>query len=87
MIITKKGEAKLKTLVPSTGTLSPAFNSDTYDYTITVPTTQTTIAFTPTAVDNSSTIKVNGVTVKSGKKSQNIKLDEGENEVDSCTYN
>jgi glucan-binding YG repeat protein len=82
LIITKKGEAKLKTLVPSIGTLSPAFNSDTYDYTITVPTTQTTIAFTPTSVDNSSTIKVNGATIKSGYKSQNISLDEGENEVD-----
>ena len=82
LIITKKGEAKLKTLVPSTGTLSPTFASDTYDYTITVPTTQTTIAFTPTPVDNASTIKVDGVTVKSGNKSQNIKLDEGENVVE-----
>lgn len=82
LIITKKGEAKLKTLVPSTGTLSPAFNSSTYDYTIIVPTTQTTIAFTPTAADNASTIKVDGATVKSGYKSQNIQLDEGDNEID-----
>lgn len=81
LIITKKGEAKLQSLVPSAGTLSPAFNSNTYDYTVQVPTTQTTIAFTPIAVDNSSTIKVNGVTVKSGSKSQSIKLDEGENDV------
>ena len=82
LIITKKGEAKLQALVPSTGTLSPAFNSDTYEYTVTVPTTQTTIGFTPTAVDNSSTIKVNGVTVKSGNKSPNIKLSEGDNDVE-----
>ena len=81
LIITKKGEAKLQTLVPTTGTLSPAFSSNTYDYTMTVPTTQTTIAFTPTAVDNSSTITVEGVTVSSGNKSQSIKLAEGENEV------
>lgn len=96
LIITKKGEAKLQSLVPSAGTLSPAFNSNTYDYTVQVPTTQTTIAFTPIAVDNSSTIKVNGVTVKSGSKSQSIKLDEGENDVevilttkdgDTSTYN
>ncbi|NRT74147.1 cadherin-like beta sandwich domain-containing protein [Clostridium beijerinckii] len=96
LIITKKGEAKLQSLVPSAGTLSPAFNSSTYDYTLQVPTTQTTIAFTPTAVDNSSTIKVNGVTVKSGSRSQSIKLDEGENDVevivttkdgDTNTYN
>jgi glucan-binding YG repeat protein len=82
LIITKKGEAKLKSLVPSTGTLSPSFNSDTYDYTITVPTTQSTIAFTPTSVDNASTIKVDGSTVKSGNKSKNIELDEGENDID-----
>ncbi|RII36642.1 cell wall-binding protein [Clostridium chromiireducens] len=82
LIITKKGEAKLKTLVPSTGALSPAFNSSTYDYTITVPTTQTIIAFTPTAADNASTIKVGGATVKSGYKSQNIQLNEGDNEID-----
>ena len=48
---------------------------------MTVPTTQETIAFTPTAVDNSSTIKVKKITVASGKKSQDIKLDEGENEI------
>ncbi len=81
LIISKKGEAKLKALVPSAGTLSPAFNSDTYDYTLIVPTTQTNISFTPTTVDNASTITVNGVTVKSGNKSQNISLDEGDNDI------
>ncbi|WP_195980107.1 cadherin-like beta sandwich domain-containing protein [Clostridium butyricum] len=81
LVITKKGVAKLKSLVPSTGSLSPSFNSDTTEYTVTVPTTQETIAFTPTAVDNSSTIKVKKITVASGKKSQDIKLDEGENEI------
>ena len=81
LIITKKGEAKLKTLMPSAGTLSPTFNSDTYADTMTVPATQTTIAFTPTSVDNSSTIKINGAAVKSGSKSQSIDLDEGDNQV------
>ena len=80
-VITKKGEAKLKSLVPSTGKLSPAFDSETTDYEITVPTTTTSIAFTPTAVDNSSTIKVKNTTVASGKKSQDIKLSEGENKI------
>jgi len=82
LIITKKGEAKLQSLTPSTGALSPAFSSSVYDYTLTVPTTQTTIAFTPVAVDNASTIKIDGATVKSGYKSQNIKLDEGDNEIE-----
>ena len=86
----------LKSLVPSAGTLSPAFTGDSYDYTINVPTTQTTIAFTPTSVDNTTTIKVNGNTVKSGKRSPDIKLKEGENRISivvttkegaSATYN
>lgn len=81
LIINKKGEAKLKSLVPSAGSLSPAFDSDTYDYEITVPTAQTTIAFTPTSIDSASTIKVDGTVVKSGKKSASIELDEGENEI------
>ncbi len=82
LIINNPGQAKLQSLVPSAGALSPAFSSDTYDYTMTVPTTQSTITFTPTSVDNTSTIKVNGVTVASGHSSQTIKLDEGDNEVD-----
>lgn len=81
LIITKQGVAKLQNLVPSAGALTPAFNSDTYDYTMTVPTTQTKIAFTPTAVDNSSIITVNGSNVSSGSLSQNINLDEGDNTV------
>lgn len=81
LVITKKGEAKLQSLVPSIGTLDPAFNSDIFDYQLTVPTDQTTISFTPTSVDNSTTIKVNNSVVTSGKKSQNIKLKEGENTV------
>lgn len=81
LIITKKGEAKLQGLVPSAGALTPAFSGDVYNYSLTVPTTQTDVYFTPTAVDNSSTIKVNGSTVKSGSRSKNISLDEGDNEV------
>ena len=81
LIINKSGVAKLQSLVPSTGTLSPTFASDTYDYTMTVPTTQTTITFTPTSVDTDSTIKVNGTTIKSGNNSETINLDEGDNEI------
>lgn len=96
LIITKKGQPVLKSLVPSTGKLSPTFNSDIYDYTINVPTTLTSIAFTPTSIDSGSTIKVNGTVVKSGKKSQEIKLKEGSNDVavvvttkenETATYN
>jgi glucan-binding YG repeat protein len=81
LIISKKGEALLKSLVPSTGSLSPTFTTDVMDYTISVPTTQTTIAFTPTSVDNASTIKVGKYVVKSGKKSSDISLSEGNNKI------
>lgn len=81
LMISKKGQAMLKSLVPSAGSLSPAFNQDTYDYTINVPTTQTSIAFTPTTVDNASIVKVDGRTVNSGRKSQDIKLSEGSNKI------
>ncbi len=81
LIITKKGQPLLQGLVPSTGTLAPVFDTNVFDYTINVPTTQTTIAFTPTSVDNASTILVGKNTVKSGKKSGEIKLSEGTNKI------
>lgn len=82
LVVTKRGEAFLKSLKPSTGTLSPSFSQDVLDYNITVPTTVENIAFTPVSIDNSSTIKVDGIVVKSGKKSQEISLEEGANKVD-----
>lgn len=81
LIINKKGVGKLKSLVTSAGALSPTFNSEISEYTLVVPTATTKITFTPTALDNASTITVNGSTVASGRKSRNINLDEGENEV------
>ncbi|WP_242943347.1 cadherin-like beta sandwich domain-containing protein [Clostridium uliginosum] len=79
LILSKKGSATLKSL---TGvTLSPSFNSDTTEYTVNVPTTQTTVTLNPTATDNSSTIKVNGVIVRSGTNSQAISLKEGRNNI------
>ena len=81
LIITKKGQPLLQTLVPSVGTIAPAFDANTFDYAITVPTTQETIAFTPTSVDNASTITVGNSTVISGKKSGEIKISEGTNKI------
>ena len=81
LIITKKGQPLLQGLVPSAGTLAPAFDTNVFDYTVNVPTTQETIAFTPTSVDNASTILVGKNTVKSGKKSGEIKLSEGTNKI------
>ena len=79
--IFKKGQPTLKSLVPSTGKLSPTFKSDIYDYTVDVPTTVTSMAFTATSIDSGSIITINGIVVKSGKKSQEVKLKEGSNNI------
>ncbi len=81
LIITKQGEALLKSLVPSAGSLSPSFETDVFDYEVAVAANVEKIAFTPTSVDNSSTITVDDVTVKSGRKSPDISLREGSNRI------
>lgn len=82
LIINKKGVPELKSLVPSTGALSPAFSSSTYDYSITVAPTVTNIAFTPTSIDSDSTINVEGGIVTSGSSSRNISLNIGDNQIE-----
>src|SRR5215470_6169216 len=44
-------DPSLASLVPSTGTLSPAFDAATTAYTLTVPAAATSVSFTPTAAD------------------------------------
>ncbi|AOR24572.1 cadherin-like beta sandwich domain-containing protein [Clostridium taeniosporum] len=79
LVISKKGTPKLKYL---TGvTLSPRFDSEVTEYTAKVPTKTEKITLKPTAVDNSSTIRINGVIVKSGSNSQPISLKEGKNDI------
>ncbi|MBY7007675.1 hypothetical protein FDA25_05255 [Clostridium botulinum] len=79
LVIAKKGSAKLKSL---TGvTLSPRFDSETTDYTATVPTATDKVVLKPTAADKSSTIRINGVLVTSGANSQPISLKEGKNDI------
>lgn len=82
LIINKKGTPLLKSLEPSVGTLSPTFDTNTFQYTVNVPATQTTIQFKPTAVDNASTITVGKNIVKSGMNSSTISLSEGTNKVE-----
>jgi glucan-binding YG repeat protein len=82
LVINKKGVALLNGIEPSVGSLTPAFDKNTYEYTVNVPTTQTTIQFKPTAVDNASTIKVGKNVVKSGTNSGIISLSEGTNKIE-----
>lgn len=81
LVISKKGQAKLKSLKPNKGSLSPVFDPETNEYEVQIPTNQENIAFVPVSVDSSSTIKVKNSIVKSGAKSPDISLDEGNNKI------
>jgi hypothetical protein len=73
--------ADLSNLVPSEGTLSPAFNSATTAYTVDVDNSVTSITFTPTAADSGATIMIDATPVASGSPSPSIALSEGSNVV------
>ncbi|WP_274426303.1 cadherin-like beta sandwich domain-containing protein [Chelativorans sp. YIM 93263] len=74
-------DADLSSLVPSAGTLDPAFDSDTSSYSIAVDNEVETISFTPAASDPNATIIVNGQTVNSGSASPAIPLAIGANTI------
>jgi alpha-tubulin suppressor-like RCC1 family protein len=73
--------ADLASLVPITGTLSPAFESATISYTMTVPYEVTGLRITPTVADATATVKVNTVSVISGSQSATIALNLGSNTI------
>jgi hypothetical protein len=76
VIVTRAAAANadLATLVPSTGSLVPAFTASNIAYTMTVPNATSSIAFTPTYAATGATITVNGRAVLSGAKSADTLL-------------
>jgi hypothetical protein len=78
---TANTNADLASLVLSAGTLTPAFASGTTSYAAGVPNGTTTIAVTPTVVDDTATVTVNGVVVASGAASGTINLLVGPNVI------
>ncbi len=64
----------LSNLVPSGGTLWPAFSSGTTTYSVSVPFTTSSLTVTPTTVDPQATIQVAGNAVTSGAASSAIAL-------------
>jgi len=74
-------DATLSNLTISSGTLSPAFSSDTKDYTDSVDNSVTSVTITPTANQANATITVNGNTVASGSASGQIALNVGSNTI------
>ena len=73
--------ADLASLVPSSGTLSPAFDGATISYTLSVPYGVTGLRVTPTVADAMATVKVNTVSVISGSQSATIALNVGSNTI------
>ena len=73
--------AYLSNLVPSSGTLSPAFVNTMLNYTTNVSNATTSISVTPTVAQVNSTVKVNGQAVVSGAPSNAITLVPGVNTV------
>jgi trimeric autotransporter adhesin len=71
----------LSSLETSAGTLIPAFASGTISYNASVPTATTDITVTPTAVNPSAAITVNGTPVTSGSPSGSIALSMGSNTI------
>jgi hypothetical protein len=66
--------ADLSALTVSQGTLTPAFNRATLDYTAAVPNGTNSISITPTTASTNSTVTVNGTAVASGGASAGIPL-------------
>ncbi|WP_198292797.1 cadherin-like beta sandwich domain-containing protein [Mesorhizobium sp. STM 4661] len=72
-------KAELTGLVPSVGSLDPAFGPDTLVYKLDVANAVTSITLTPTATD--ATITVNGAAVTPGSASTALSLVEGTTEI------
>jgi len=81
----KSTNDNLSALKPSAGTLSPAFSPGTTAYTETVANSISSITITPTTAVTTSTVKVNGVAVKSGTASAAIALAVGANVIKTAT--
>ena len=73
--------ANLANLTLTQGTLAPAFNENTTAYTVQVQYNIPTMTLTPTVVDSSSSITVNGMVVDSGSPSQAVTLSSGDNSI------
>jgi gliding motility-associated-like protein len=69
----------LSYLKTSQGTLSPVFATGTTSYTVSVGNGVTSLTITPTKADLTSTVRINGFSVPSGKQSAPVTLNIGSN--------
>ncbi len=80
-IPTQSSDATLRALSVSAGSISPAFSSTTYAYTVSVASGVTSTTVTPTVNHSAATVTVNGTTVASGSPSGSIPLNVGANTI------
>jgi len=80
-VIRTSPNANLSSLAICSGTLSPAFATNTNSYKDTVINTTTSVTVTPVTSDAVATVAVNGKTVASGTASQAIPLTVGVNGI------
>lgn len=73
--------AALANLVPSGGSLSPAFAAGATSFTVTVPNSTSSLSLTPTTSESGEVVKVNNVVVASGSQSAAITLSVGSNAI------
>jgi hypothetical protein len=73
--------ANLSSLAVSDGSLSPAFDSGTTAYSVSVPYLTSSLTFTPTVQDPTATVTVSDVAVTSGTPSGSVALGVGSNAV------
>src|SRR6266446_1763756 len=81
LTVTRAGatNADLASLIPSSGSLTPAFASGTTNYSVSVSNTTASMTVTPTVADSNAAVKVNEVSVISGSPSAAISLAVGAN--------
>jgi uncharacterized protein YhjY with autotransporter beta-barrel domain len=79
--IMQSADANLQNLIPSAGTLAPAFDPNTISYTLNVANDVETITFTPTLSDTRGAVVINGATIPNGTATPAINLAVGSNTV------
>ncbi len=84
LFVKRNNQAALASLLPSVGNLSPSFDKDTLNYTANVANNVGFIRFTPKALTNGSTIRINTQIIASDTPSDNFPLDYG---LNTFTFN
>ncbi|OOL16832.1 hypothetical protein BRY73_11715 [Ochrobactrum sp. P6BS-III] len=79
--IMQSADANLQNLIPSAGTLAPAFDPNTTSYTLNVANDVETFTFTPTLSDTRGAVVINGATIPNGTATPAINLAVGSNTV------